>query len=145
MKSVSNVYLSSKKNNIMNILNLNVFAFQALLTEILGPTMFKKYRDQLFYLRMLEIRSSVTSWVQGHIKQTMIGISGEITRIVCGFWAQDAFIVFNIHYTEKLSECNLFCFVCAKIYCSINIYSYTYIPSTIFKLFPSILITLSIH
>lgn len=61
MKSVSNVYLSSKKNNIMNILNLNVFAFQALLTEILGPTMFKKYRDQLFYLRMLEIRSSVTS------------------------------------------------------------------------------------
>nr|XP_022301390.1 serine/threonine-protein kinase Nek6-like isoform X1 [Crassostrea virginica] len=34
---------------------------KALLTEILGPTMFKKYRDQLFYLRMLEIRSSVTS------------------------------------------------------------------------------------
>lgn len=34
---------------------------KAFLTEILGPTMFEKYRDQLFYLRMLEIRSHVTS------------------------------------------------------------------------------------
>ncbi|XP_062598411.1 uncharacterized protein LOC134259826 isoform X2 [Saccostrea cucullata] len=33
---------------------------KALLTEILGPTMYKKYREQLSYLRMLEIRSQAT-------------------------------------------------------------------------------------